>query len=527
MIKKFLILLFISSLTNACSLAQTPSQYANLIGEQSSKEHLTILSSREYEGRGTGQKGGEKTAQYIAEHFKTYGLQPVVNGSYFQPVALKQISYKVEGFSIGEQGLVNGKDFFASGDNDFQQISADEIIFVGYGIQDEKYNEIQSIDIKDKVILLLNEGEPTDASGKSLLTGSMDQSEWSKNRFKRIQELLKHNPKMILATGPQAQETIHLTNDRNLLGRVQLRTDTAPPKRSITSLPTVFITEEVANSILAKKNTSLAQFTSSANTKPLAPLTIALPVHGKMGILIEELNDPNVLGLVEGTDLKDEIVVVCGHYDHDGILPDGTFFPGADDNGSGTVAILELAKVFAKAKQDGKGPRRSMLFIGLAAEEKGLLGSKYYAENPILPLEKTVACINIDMIGRIDDKHLKGNHNYIHVIGANKLSSDLKPIVENANKEIGMELDYSYDRPNEPMRLYYRSDHYNFAKKGIPSLFFFSGLHPHYHTPEDTVDKIDFPMMVKREKLIFHTAWDIATRDDRPKVDIREDIGTR
>ncbi|HMR20125.1 MAG TPA: M28 family peptidase, partial [Sphingobacterium sp.] len=269
---------------------------------------------------------------------------------------------------------------------------------------------------------------------------------------------------------------------------------------------------------------SLQQFKNRANraTTTMRATTVATNLSAKMGILSEKLDDPNVLGLVEGTDLKDEIVVICGHYDHDGILPDSTFFPGADDNGSGTVAVLELAQAFAQAKKDGYGPRRSILFIGLAAEEKGLLGSKYYAENPILPLANTVACINIDMIGRIDDMHLNGNHNYIHVIGVNKLSTELKPIVEKANKDIGLELDYSYDRPNEPMRLYYRSDHYNFAKKGIPSLFFFSGLHPHYHTPEDTVDKIDFPMMVKREKLIFHTAWDIANRDTRLKVDLKE-----
>jgi len=239
-----------------------------------------------------------------------------------------------------------------------------------------------------------------------------------------------------------------------------------------------------------------------------------------MGIKNEKIEVPNVLGLLEGSDKKDEIVVVSGHYDHDGILPDGTFFPGADDNGSGTVAVIELANAFSKAKKEGKGPRRSILFIGLAAEEKGLLGSDYYVEHPIFPLANTVACINIDMIGRIDNKHLNGDPNYIHVIGVNKLSTELQPIVELANKDINLKLDYDYNDPNEPMRLYYRSDHYNFAKYGIPSLFFFSGLHPHYHTPEDTVDKINFPIMVKREKLIFNTIWDIANRVNKPKVDL-------
>jgi Zn-dependent M28 family amino/carboxypeptidase len=287
--------------------------------------------------------------------------------------------------------------------------------------------------------------------------------------------------------------------------------------------PIAFVDKSTADHILQKANTSIAQFKAAVNqTLMPASTNISISLRASVGVITERFNDPNVLGLIEGSDLKDEIVVVCGHYDHDGILPDGTFFPGADDNGSGTVAVLELARAFAKAKENGNGPRRSILFMGLAAEERGLLGSQYYTENPILPLENTVACINIDMIGRIDDLHLNGDHNYIHVIGVNKLSTDLKPIVEAANKDILINLDYSYDRPNEPMRLYYRSDHYNFAKNGIPALFFFSGLHPHYHTPEDTVDKIDFPMMVKREHLIFKTVWDIADRDERLKVDIPE-----
>src|SRR5690606_37847647 len=275
----------------------------------------------------------------------------------------------------------------------------------------------------------------------------------------------------------------------------------------------------LANELLAKQQTSHEQ---QKNTP--ATFTIPTKVDAEMGITKEKFADPNVLGLLEGSDLKDEIVVIVGHYDHDGILPDGTFFPGADDNGSGTVGVLELARVFTQAKKDGKGPRRSLLFIGLAAEEKGLLGSKFYVENPIFPLENTVACINMDMIGRIDDKHLNGNHNYIHAIGLDKLSSELKQITEAANNTYTqMELDYMYDDPADPMRLYYRSDHYNFAEKGIPSAFFFSGLHPHYHTPEDTVDKINFPMMVNWEKLVFHVAWEIDNRDKLLPVDSIKD----
>jgi hypothetical protein len=517
--RKILSLLFILPLAYSCSVAQSPSKYANTITEESSKNHLTILASKEFAGRGTGQEGGQKTVKYVADQFQSYGLKPIVNGSYYQPVSLLQVAYKVQNFTLAGQNLVYGQDFYVQGDNTDATFSSDEIIFLGYGIQDEKYNELKNIDITGKVVLIINEGEPVDADGKSIISGSTSKSMWSTSRFKRIQELTKLNPKLILATSSQNEEMIKRMNNRGMMGRVGLDKGNVN-QATRTSVPVVHIKTSLADQLLSKIGTSVNNFTAKTTSAAAQPPVIKSPVQASMGVKNDKLNDPNVIGYLEGTDLKDEVIVVCGHWDHDGILPDGTYFPGADDNGSGTVAVVELAKAFAQAKKEGKGPRRSILFIALAAEEKGLLGSQFYVENPIIPLTQTVACLNIDMIGRIDDKHLNGDHNYIHVIGVNKLSSDLKPIVEKANAETKMKLDYDYDHPEEPMRLYYRSDHYNFAKNGIPSLFFFSGLHPHYHTPEDTVDKIDFPMMVKREKLIFNTTWEIANRDKKPVVDM-------
>lgn len=518
--KKFFSILFIIPALYSCTLAQVQTKYADLITEETSRKHLSILAGKEFEGRGTGQEGGRKAANYIAEHFKSYGLTPVVNGnSFFQPVSLLRVGYTVKGFTLNQQKLTNGKDFYVQGDNDVEEFSSNEIIFVGYGLQDEKYNELKSTDIKGKVILVVNEGEPIDKNGNSLLTGSSSKSDWSTSRFKRIQELQKLQPKLILSTGSQVSEMIDRMKGRQTSGRISL--DQGKSNRTITQpIPVVNITVQIADQILAKENSSVAKFKERAAAQVQQPLILKSKLNAEMGVSQDKINDPNVLGLIEGTDLKEEIIVICGHYDHDGILPDGTYFPGADDNGSGTVAVLEMARVFAKAKADGNGPRRSILFIGLAAEEKGLLGSKFYVENPILPLANTVACINIDMIGRIDDMHLNGNHNYLHAIGLDKLSSELQSVTEKANKDfVKINLDYTYNDPNEPMRLYYRSDHYNFAEKGIPSAFFFSGLHPHYHTPEDTIDKIDFPMMVKREKLIFYTTWEIANRDKRLAVD--------
>jgi Zn-dependent M28 family amino/carboxypeptidase len=237
-----------------------------------------------------------------------------------------------------------------------------------------------------------------------------------------------------------------------------------------------------------------------------------------------QLVGSNVLGFIEGSDprLKDEVVVVSAHYDHLG-KRGNSIYHGADDNGSGTSTVMEIAQAFALAKQQGQGPRRSVLCLLVSGEEKGLLGSEYYAEHPIFPLEKTVANVNVDMIGRTDKKH-DDNPNYIYVIGSNRLSTELHEINEAANaKYANLELDYTFNAKNDPNRFYYRSDHYNFAKKGIPAIFYFSGTHKDYHQPSDTVDKIMFDKMEKIGHLIFYTSWELANRDERIKVNVKEE----
>jgi len=229
-----------------------------------------------------------------------------------------------------------------------------------------------------------------------------------------------------------------------------------------------------------------------------------------------------VLGVVEGTDLKDEYVFITAHYDHEGIRNDTVIYYGADDDGSGTVSVLELAEAFAKAKAAGKGPRRSVVFMTVSGEERGLLGSHYYSEHPIFPLDKTTVNLNIDMIGRIDPKRKHGDStNYVYVVGDDKLSSDLRVISESVNKKYTkLELDYKYNDPNDTERIYYRSDHYNFARKGVPIIFYFNGTHADYHRPTDTPDKINYELMSKRAKLIFYTAWEMANRNEMLKRDI-------
>ena len=230
----------------------------------------------------------------------------------------------------------------------------------------------------------------------------------------------------------------------------------------------------------------------------------------------------NIWSFIEGSDKKDEIVVVSAHYDHVGI-ENGEIYNGADDDGSGTVALIEIAKAFQKAKNEGNGPRRSILILHVTGEEHGLLGSRYYSENPLFPLANTVSDVNIDMIGRRDDLH-KDNNNYVYVIGSDYLSTDLYNVCENANKKhTNLVLDYKFNDKKDPNRFYYRSDHYNFAKNGIPSVFLFSGVHEDYHKPGDDVEKIEFDALTKRTKYAFAIAWEIANRDKKLIVDKKDE----
>ena len=233
----------------------------------------------------------------------------------------------------------------------------------------------------------------------------------------------------------------------------------------------------------------------------------------------ENLSDSeNIWAYIEGSEKPDEILVISAHYDHVGIKK-GEIYNGADDDGSGTVAVIEIAKAFAKAKKDGHGPKRSILFLHVTGEEHGLHGSRYYSENPLFPIANTITDINIDMIGRRDVEHANTN-NYVYVIGADRLSSDLHAITVAQNeKYTKLDLDFKFNDPKDPNHFYERSDHYNFAKNGIPAVFFFNGVHEDYHQKGDEPEKIEYDALTKRAQLAFVTAWELANRNNRPVVD--------
>ncbi|MFT5848173.1 MAG: Zn-dependent M28 family amino/carboxypeptidase [Psychroserpens sp.] len=226
----------------------------------------------------------------------------------------------------------------------------------------------------------------------------------------------------------------------------------------------------------------------------------------------------NVIAYVKGREFPEEVIVISAHSDHEGYT-DTEIYNGADDNGSGTAAVMEMAQAFQKAALEGSGPKRSIVFLHLTGEEVGLKGSKYYTKYPVFSMRNTVANLNIDMIGRIDDAH-ENNPNYIYLIGSDRLSTQLHYISEAANTEFTkLELDYKLNSDNDPNQYYFRSDHYNFAQKGVPVIFYFNGEHDDYHQPTDTPEKIDYELLEKRTKLIFATAWYLANSDKRIVVD--------
>ncbi|MDB9988801.1 M28 family metallopeptidase [Flavobacteriaceae bacterium] len=232
----------------------------------------------------------------------------------------------------------------------------------------------------------------------------------------------------------------------------------------------------------------------------------------------EEIDTENVVAIIEGSEKPEEYLVISSHLDHIG-THEGEINNGADDDGSGTVTLLEIAEAFQKAVADGKGPKRSVIFLHVTGEEKGLLGSAYYTNNPLYPLANTIANLNIDMVGRTDPKRVSNNPNYIYLIGSDRLSTELHEISEQVNKAtVNIDLDYTYNAHDDPNRFYFRSDHYNFAKNNIPVIFYFNGTHDDYHKPTDTVEKIEFDLMETRARLIFATAWELANRAERIKL---------
>ncbi|MVM40046.1 M28 family peptidase [Spirosoma sp. HMF3257] len=509
------------------SIAQE--KFANSITAADLEKHLRILAADDMEGRETGTRGQRKAADYIATQFATEGLKPIVKETdgklgYLQPYTLYKKNWGDFYVSAGGKRFEPQKDFMPNGLLYLPTETTYETVFVGYGIGESNYDDYAGRDVKGKAVVVLDD-EPKAADGKKLVSGTSDASKWGGPNGWRAKSILakeKGAAQLFIVSAESAEAFKQLLTQRSAMQARFNRLSLKPGAENVGSVGVFLITSDMAaallNTSVATLNQTITQLAQS--TKPIAS-SLTGSIAMKADRVDEKTESSNVLGFIEGTDKKDEVLVVSSHYDHIGISADGQINNGANDDGSGTVSVLEIAQAFAKAKAAGKGPRRSILFLTVSGEEKGLLGSQYYADmSPVIPLEKTVADLNIDMVGRVDDIHLGKSDNYIYVIGSDKLSSELHKISEETNKKhINMELDYKYNDPQDSQRIYYRSDHYNFAKHQIPIIFYFNGLHPDYHKPTDDIEKIDFKLAEKSARLVFYTAWEIANRDQRLVVD--------
>jgi hypothetical protein len=490
--RKFLIAIAVLTASPVFAQNNDPIRYSNTITPASLRTKLSVIASAEMEGRETATPGQKKAAAYIENYFRSLGLLPGTSTGY-------QMHYPVYVDTLMDASLiVNGKKFTLGHDYSFDITGMptgnwiiNTVIYAGTGVVSETRDDYKGLNVKNQWVLI-DEGTSTETTSLRRLTVL---------RRKVEQARLKGAKGVILITKDFPKKSFPLKGSMYL-------------KKTVNSVPTLSISYGIASAIFNQ------QVDSTADLSNIHPSVLNTKAHLSVYKRAIMLESSNVIGIMPGTDKKDEYVMLTGHYDHIGKRGNDIYY-GADDDGSGTTSVIQMAEAFAQAKAEGHGPRRTIVFMTVSGEEEGLLGSQFYSENPVFPLNKTSVNLNTDMVGRIDPGRKEGDStNYIYVIGEDKLSSDLMKITDSVNNQyIKLELDRRFNA-NDPNRFYYRSDHYNFAKKGVPILFYFNGTHADYHRTTDTVDKINFDLMAKRVKLVFNTAWVMANRNEMLKRDI-------
>lgn len=479
-------LLLLTTISSCCAQKEDlAKKYAAFIDSADLRKHLSVLASDTYEGRETGKNGQKMAAAYICESFREDGCS-------FAP-GMREFE---QFFGVIET-VPGGSVQFGTRELKFKSD------FVYFGAK-------RKVSLKDLPVYTIGQAKIAGSETYILihrLKGMDIQAELS--------EIRKNQPKgakaVVLVTDKYAdlyEYLEHYTTTKSM------RLKDAPVKEEV---PVIVVRAESLNGIIKKPFTYLlgkGKEKPSKKNKEVSRFSATLNEEGEL------LQSSNVLAFIPGSDpiLSKEVVVITAHYDHIGI-ENGVVYNGADDDGTGTVALLEIAEAFMAAKKEGHSPRRSILIMTVSGEEKGLLGSSYYVNHPVVPLENTVADLNIDMIGRNDIAH-QDTTNYIYIIGSNMLSTDLHKANEKANQQYaGLTLDYKFNRLDDPNQFYYRSDHYNFAKNNIPSIFYFSGIHEDYHQPGDDLEKINFLKVERVAQLVFHTAWEVANDNHRPRLD--------
>jgi hypothetical protein len=519
------------------------------------KAYLTFVASDEMAGRSTPSRGLDLTAKYLASQLARWGVRPAGDGgTYFQRIMLRREQIDAEKSSVE----VDGKRFSFGDAFLAQPVSGTAVgglVYVGHGwvIPSKNLNAYETsegrLEVKDKIVVAVS-GLPKGVPAADLVSGKPGvdwdnaltyaakngaravvyvPQEQTLKAWSRLRERLTR-PGPLRVEQPDAQAG---GQTYGVLGNSLRVEPTSPPAGN--SIPVITASEKLLTALFQGERVSGEEILKRAAADPVAPFALSPTRAVKLSVTgqLERVPTQNVVAVVEGADpeLKQEYVAVGAHYDHvgdssqTGCQPAGgdTICNGADDDGSGTVGVLAMAEAFAK----GPRPKRSILFVWHAGEERGLWGSEYFVEHPTVPLDKIVAQLNIDMIGRsrqADDKEsrnagLTGPHE-IYVIGSKMMSTELGQLSEAVNDSyLKLKFNYKYDDPRDSERLFYRSDHYNYAKKGIPIIFYFDGIHADYHRPTDEVEKIDFEKMEKVTRTVYATAWELANRAARVKVD--------
>lgn len=486
-------IVFISILLLAAQ-KPTPAMY-EAVSPAELKHHLSFIASDEMKGRDTGSPELDIVAQYLATRLQYYGYKGLgPNGSFFQNLELISSEFIPQNATVTYNGKSIGtpmKDFaLYNWGRDTIHLKG-QIVAVGYGLNVDEYKDYEPADVSGKIVVRVHLPKSFDDKMKSNAAYTHQQI---RNKLFDAGAIAVVN---VIPDETMAAGLITAYNSYSVGKRMSMGGGEEANKRTYMLMGTEalknWVGERISKTILDLNRYNFRR-----------EMDIMVPAKS------ERIKTKNVVAMLPGTDpvLKDEFIGYGSHYDHVGMNDKGEIFNGADDDGSGTVAVLNIAKAISL-----NPPKRSTFIIFHTAEEKGLIGSAYFAENPLIALDKMVAMINMDMVGSYFEPEK------VHVIGADRISRELHDINVKMNKEsVNLELDFRYNAEDHPERLYYRSDHYNYAKKGIPVIFFTNDNPNHYHKPSDTVDTINFEKMAKITKLALSTGVYIGNMDRRIKI---------
>ncbi len=527
--------LFALFLLSALLFSQTPSRLQpgyDSIQTATLKADLTFLSSDALEGRRSLERGSEVAIQWIASEFAKAGLKPAAGDSYLQPVPL--IEYQMDRGQTsltlrqgGQTETFHAPDATGTFSNETSVSGA--VVFAGFGITAPElgYDDYAGIDAKGKIVLIFNH-EPQESDANSIFNGRGNTR--YANNYSKVLNAQRHGAVAVMTMA----DPNHAGNGRGGTGRggrgaqQQLRPRIPPEALAEggTAIPTFALSPTVAGKLFAAADKTPVAVLSAIDNEP-APASFEIPgVRVDLHTVVADrkrANSYNVAGLLEGRDpaLRAETVVFSAHFDHDGVGPLGIMH-GADDNGSGTVGVVALAHAFARNPEK---PKRSILFVVFAAEERGLLGAYYYVAHPLRPLAGTRAEINFDMIGRneapvnpdVPQPEISADtSNQLGLIGTH-YSPDYRETVERNNKIVGLNLTYKWDH-DSTQQVLFRSDQYPFLMHDIPAAWWFTGFHPDYHQVTDTVEKINFPKMAKILRLAYLSGFEFADEQNPPRL---------